>query len=134
MKRAKLHRFGVALACLSLTWAAGAATPSDNNAQADSGAGMLGFTTSGAAKEKNLEQRFDSLLSASEMRGWLKQLSSGPNQVGSPHDKANAEFLLAQFRKWGWDAHFETFDVLYPTPTHELVELVAPTKFKATLH
>ena len=132
MKRAKLHGVGVALACLGLTCAAGAATPPQAGARADTG--MLGFAAGGAAREKNLEQRFDSLLSASEMRGWLKQLSSAPNQVGSPHDKANAEFLLAQFKKWGWDAHIETFDVLYPTPTHELVELVAPAKFKAALH
>ena len=131
MKRAKLQGFGVALACLSLTCAASAATPSGNN---HASPGMLGFTTSGAAQEKSLEQRFDALLSASDMRTWLKQLSSEPNQVGSPHDKANAEFLLAQFRQWGWDAHIETFDVLYPTPKQELVELVAPTHFKATLH
>ncbi|MGH8215156.1 MAG: M28 family peptidase, partial [Rhodanobacteraceae bacterium] len=131
MKRAKLQGFGVALACLSLSFAAGAATPSGDN-HAD--AGMLGFTASGAAQEKSLEQKFDSLLSASDMRGWLKQLSSEPNQVGSPHDKANAEFLLAQFKQWGWDAHIETFDVLYPTPKQELVELVAPTHFKASLH
>jgi N-acetylated-alpha-linked acidic dipeptidase len=131
MKRAKLQRFGVALACLSLTCAAGAAAPSGDN-HAD--AGMLGFTASGVAQEQSLEQRFDALLSASDMRAWLKQLSSEPNQVGSPHDKANAEFLLAQFRQWGWDAHIETFDVLYPTPKQELVELVAPTHFKATLH
>ncbi len=77
---------------------------------------MLGFTTTGAAQQRQLERQFDSMLSASEMRGWLKQLSSEPNQVGSPHDKANAEWMLAQFKKWGWDAHVETFDVLHPTP------------------
>ncbi|MGH8144727.1 MAG: transferrin receptor-like dimerization domain-containing protein [Rhodanobacteraceae bacterium] len=126
------RKFGVALACLSLTCTAGVATPpASGNA---GGSGMLGFTTSGAASEKNLEQRFDALLSASEMRGWLKRMSSEPNQVGSPHDKANAEFMLSLFKKWGWDAHIEKFDVLYPTPKQELVELVAPTHFKATLH
>ncbi|MGH8295080.1 MAG: hypothetical protein ACRETZ_06245 [Steroidobacteraceae bacterium] len=62
----------------------------------------LGFTAAGASRERALERRFDAQLSAPEMRAWLKHLSSEPNQVGSPHDKANAEFLLAQFRKWGW--------------------------------
>ncbi|HET9819482.1 MAG TPA: transferrin receptor-like dimerization domain-containing protein [Rhodanobacteraceae bacterium] len=131
MNQAKLHRLGAALACLALTCAAGAATPPQD---VPTGNAMLGFTADGAAQQRNLEKQFDALLSASDMRGWLEQLSSKPNQVGSPHDKANAEFLLAQFKQWGWDAHIETFDVLYPTPTHELVELVAPTKFKATLH
>ncbi|MGH8190164.1 MAG: transferrin receptor-like dimerization domain-containing protein [Rhodanobacteraceae bacterium] len=126
------RKLGVALACLSLTCVAGAEPSS--SAPAPAATAMLGFTSAGAGQERSLEQRFDSLLDASEMRAWLKQLSSEPNQVGSPHDKANAEWLLAQFKQWGWDAHIETFDVLYPTPTHELVELVAPTHFKAALH
>ena len=60
-------------------------------------------------------------------------MSSGPNQVGSPHDKANAEFMLQKFRDWGWDAQIETFNVLYPTPKHESLQLIAPRKFTARL-
>src|SRR5690242_3203234 len=130
MKSVYVRKVGVALACLSLTCIAGAATPP----AAPGASGMLGFTASGTTQQRQLEQRFDSLLSASEMRDWLKRLSSEPNQVGSPHDKANAEWMLAQFKQWGWDARIEKFDVLYPTPKQELVELVAPTRFKATLH
>src|SRR5690348_16319140 len=89
-------KLGTALACLSLTCAAGAPPP-------PSSSGMLGFTSSGVTQQQQLERRFDSLLSASEMRDWLKQMSSEPNHVGSPHDKANAEWMLAQFKKWGWE-------------------------------
>ncbi|HEX7324827.1 MAG TPA: transferrin receptor-like dimerization domain-containing protein [Rhodanobacteraceae bacterium] len=124
------RKIGVALACLLLAGTAGAATP----AETGDATVMLGFAAPGAARQQQLEQRFDGLLSATEMRVWMQRMSSEPNQVGSPHDKANAEFMLAEFRKWGWDAHIERFDVLYPTPVHELVELVAPTHFKATLH
>src|SRR6476661_6892391 len=53
-------------------------------------------------------------------------MSSEPNHVGSPHDKANAEMELALFKQWGWDAHIEQFDVLYPTPISTTVELIAP--------
>ena len=127
------RRIFVGLRCLSLTClVAGTAMPQP--AMTPTGSDMLGFTASGAAQERDLEQRFDAQLSAGDMRDWLRTLSSQPNQVGSPHDKANAEFLLAQFRKWGWDARIETFDVLYPTPKQELVELTAPTIFKAALH
>lgn len=132
MRRGILSGSLLALACAMFVCAAGAATPSPGSSSRDSR--LLGFTSSGAVHEKNLEHQFDAMLSASEMRGWLKQLSSEPNQVGSPHDKANAEFLLKLFRKWGWDAHIEQFDVLYPTPKKELVELVSPTRFKAKLH
>ena len=132
MPAAVMRKFGVGLTCLSLTCLAGAAMPASD--VTPTGSDMLGFTSSGAAQERDRERRFDAQLSAPEMREWLRQLSSGPNQVGSPHDKANAEFMLALFKKWGWDARIEQFDVLYPTPKQELVEMTAPKVFKAALH
>jgi len=92
-------------------------------------ADLEGFSSAAAAAEMQLEQRFDSDLSAADLRSWLEQMSSAPNHVGSPHDKANAEFELAKFKEWGWDASIETFSVLYPTPKEVSVELVAPTHF-----
>jgi N-acetylated-alpha-linked acidic dipeptidase len=94
---------------------------------------LEGFSSVAAAAETQLEQRFDSDLSAADLRSWLEQMTSAPNHVGSPHDKANAEFELAKFKEWGWDASIETFSVLYPTPKEVSVELVAPTHFKALL-
>ena len=73
-----------------------------------------------------LERSFDSLINPADQQQWLQQMSSEPNHVGSPHDKANAEFELAMFKQWGWDAHIEQFDVLYPTPISTTVELIAP--------
>ncbi|HEY0801159.1 MAG TPA: hypothetical protein VGD54_09960, partial [Steroidobacteraceae bacterium] len=103
-------------------------------ADAPAGANDLeGFSSTGAAAEVQLEQRFDADLSAADLRAWLQQMSSAPNHVGSAHDKANAEFQLAKFREWGWDANIETFSVLYPTPREVSVELIAPTQFKARL-
>jgi len=96
--------------------------------------GMLGFNASGAAAQKSLEQRFDALLDPADQREWLKQMSAAPNQVGSPHDKANAEFMLAKFKEWGWDAHIETFNVLYPTPKKVALELKGPHPYTAKLH
>ncbi|MFA5965113.1 MAG: transferrin receptor-like dimerization domain-containing protein [Sphingomonas sp.] len=75
-----------------------------------------------------VEAAFDSGVSSADQLEWLKAMSSAPNQVGSPHDKANADFMLAKFREWGWDAHIETFQVLYPTPISTTVEMVAPEK------
>jgi N-acetylated-alpha-linked acidic dipeptidase len=94
---------------------------------------MLGFEAGNARAEATLEARFDANLDAREMRGWLERMSAEPNQIGSPHDKANAEFMLAQFRSWGWDARIETFYVLYPTPKHVALELEAPHRYRATL-
>jgi N-acetylated-alpha-linked acidic dipeptidase len=79
-----------------------------------------------AGEPQALEQRFDTLISPADQQQWLQQMSSAPNHVGAPHNKANAEMQLALFRQWGWDARIEQFDVLYPTPVSTTVELVTP--------
>jgi N-acetylated-alpha-linked acidic dipeptidase len=63
----------------------------------------------------------------------MKRLSARPHHVGSPYDKENAEWILSRFKEWGWKAHIENFEVLFPTPKERLVELVEPTKFTAKL-
>jgi N-acetylated-alpha-linked acidic dipeptidase len=80
-----------------------------------------------------VERQFDAALSAAEMASWMKTMAAEPNHVGAPHNKANAEMVLAQFRDWGWDAHIETFEVLYPTPISQTLELLGPEPFRATL-
>lgn len=94
---------------------------------------LFGFTPEQASAERALEQRFDAGIDAADLRGWLKTLSSEPNHVGSPHDKANAEHVRDLFRQWGWDAQIETFEVLYPTLKQHTLEMVGPTKFVASL-
>jgi N-acetylated-alpha-linked acidic dipeptidase len=104
-------------------------------AAAGASAGPLaGFTAENAARQQALEAQFDKALSGEEMKGWLETLSSEPNHVGSPHDKANADLMLAKFKSWGWDARIETFEILYPTPVAEKLELLGPHPFTAALH
>jgi N-acetylated-alpha-linked acidic dipeptidase len=83
--------------------------------------------------QAEVERQFDAALNGAEMAGWMKIMAAEPNHVGSPHNKANAEMILAQFKEWGWDAHIETFQVLYPTPISQTVELLGPEPFAATL-
>ena len=118
------------LAALGTAASSGADAPGSANAQS---AAPFGFGAAEGARELALEQRFDGALDPSELRGWLKTLSAEPNHVGSPHDKANAEYVRDLFKQWGWDAHIEVFDVLYPTLKQHTLELVAPTRFTASL-
>jgi N-acetylated-alpha-linked acidic dipeptidase len=113
---------------ISLLVAAAAALAADA-----AGPAMFGFTAAEAPDQRSLEQRFDAQLDPAELRAWLKNLSSEANQVGAPHDRANAEFVRDLLRKWGWDAQIETFEVLYPTLKQHTLELIAPTHFTATL-
>jgi N-acetylated-alpha-linked acidic dipeptidase len=97
------------------------------------GVPLTGFTAAGSASELALERRFDAELDPQLLREWLKSFSSDANHVGSPHDKANAEAMRQMLESWGWDAHIETFQVLYPTPKREVLELVAPMRYTAKL-
>ena len=78
------------------------------------------------ADPQALEKTFDALINPAEQQQWLQRMSAAPNHVGSPHDKANADWQLEMFKQFGWDAHIERFDVLYPTPISTTVELIAP--------
>jgi N-acetylated-alpha-linked acidic dipeptidase len=73
------------------------------------------------------EKALDASVSSADQMAWLKDMASAPNHVGSAHDKANAEFILAKFKEWGWDAKIERFDVLYPTPLETRLELIGGT-------
>ena len=92
----------------------------------------FGASTPAPDDESVLEHNFDAFIHPNDLRDWMKLLAAEPNHVGSPHDKANAEASW-QFKDWGWDAHIETFDVLYPTPISESLDLIGPKPFKATL-
>ncbi|WP_411286501.1 transferrin receptor-like dimerization domain-containing protein [Phenylobacterium sp.] len=93
------------------------------------------FGAAQAQPNRDLESRFDAQIDNAEMGRWLKTMAAEPNHVGAPHNKANADMTLAQFKAWGWDAKIETFWVLYPTPLEVSLELVSGegAPFKATL-
>ena len=94
---------------------------------------LIGFKAASSTAELEGERAFDSSIDPAELRSWLEQMSSEPNQVGSPHDKANADFMLGKFKEWGWEARIETFYVLYPTPKSESLELLAPAPYATRL-
>ncbi len=94
---------------------------------------MLGYSAQSARAQRDLEQKFRAIPSPQNMRDFMQRLSARPHHVGSAYGRQNAEWILAQFKQWGWDARIETFDVLFPTPRERLVELVEPVKFTAKL-
>jgi len=94
---------------------------------------LRGFFPQSIQAERDLEARFKAMPDPARMREAMRRLSARPHHVGSPYDKDNAEWILNQFKSYGWDAHIENFDVLFPTPVERIVELVAPTTFKASL-
>ena len=100
---------------------------------APDGAPIRGFSDAAAAEQRALEARFDSNLKASNLREWMQRLSARPHHVGSPYGKDNAEFMAGLFRSWGFQTRIEEFKVLFPTPKVRVLEMVAPTRYQATL-
>jgi N-acetylated-alpha-linked acidic dipeptidase len=94
---------------------------------------IRGFSTQSAQAERQLETKFRAVPEPDSMREAMRFLSARPHHLGSARDSVNADWLLQRFRSWGWDAHIETFRVLFPTPVERVVELVTPNRFRATL-
>ena len=94
---------------------------------------LQGFSSTAAQAEREWEGKFRSIPSPDNLRDYMKRLSARPHHVGSAYDKENAEWILSRFKEWGWDAHIENFEVLFPTPQERLVELIEPTRFRAKL-
>jgi N-acetylated-alpha-linked acidic dipeptidase len=94
---------------------------------------LRGYSSQDSQQQKDWEKKFRDGIVPDNIRENMRRLSARPHHVGSPYDKDNAEWILAKFKAYGWDAHIETFSVLFPTPKERLVELVEPTKFTAKL-
>ncbi|HET9399860.1 MAG TPA: PA domain-containing protein, partial [Candidatus Acidoferrales bacterium] len=92
-----------------------------------------GYSADSSAAENGWEVKFRAIPDPNRMRDSMKLLSAHPHHVGSPYDQENAQWILKQFQSYGWDAHIETFKVLFPTPQERVVEMTEPTRFTAKL-
>ena len=94
---------------------------------------LPGYTAQSFKAEREWEKKFQDGIVRENLRENMRRLSARPHHVGSPYDKENAEWILSKFKEWGFDAHIETFQVLFPTPKERVVELMQPTQFRAKL-
>ncbi len=94
---------------------------------------LRGYTQPAAASEIQWEKKFRAIPQQDRLRENMRRLSARPHHVGSPYDKSNAEWILAQLKSWGLDAKIEVFDTLFPTPLERSLELLEPVRYKAKL-
>ena len=94
---------------------------------------MRGYSGARSAAEVQWEQKFQAIPDPARLRENMHRLSARPHHVGSPYDKDNAEWLLAQLKSFGLDAKIEPFEALFPTPKSRRLELLGPTMFTAKL-
>ncbi|HKO14118.1 MAG TPA: M28 family peptidase, partial [Acidobacteriaceae bacterium] len=99
----------------------------------DSGHVLRGYTPQDSATEVSWEQKFRAIPEADRIRETMRRLSARPHHLGSPYDKDNAEWLLAQLESYGIDAKIEQFSTLFPTPKSRKLELLGAQPFTAKL-
>ena len=95
---------------------------------------LYGFSSTNSESELKLEAAFRAIPDPANLRQYMERLTARPHHVGSPYDKANAEWIQAQMTTWGWDSAIETFDILFPTPKTRVLEMVEPVSYTALLH
>jgi N-acetylated-alpha-linked acidic dipeptidase len=94
---------------------------------------VMPFSLVSKAQSQSWEQKFRALPSAERLKDYMRFLSAEPHHLGSAQDKKNAEWMRDKFKSWGLEATIEEYEVLFPTPKERVLELLAPTKFTATL-
>jgi N-acetylated-alpha-linked acidic dipeptidase len=94
---------------------------------------LAGYSANSSTSELTWEKKLQDGIVAENLRASMQHLSARPHHVGSPYDQDNSQWILAKFKEAGFDAHIETFQVLFPTPKERIVELVEPTHFRARL-
>lgn len=94
---------------------------------------IMGFTDANATRQRDWEKQYDAQLNATNQDTWMQFLTSHPHHVGSPQDKANAEYMAGLFRSWGYQTEIDEYYVLFPTPKFRSLELLGPKPYKAKL-
>src|ERR1700749_1683314 len=75
---------------------------------ADTTPAMRGYSESGATSELQWEKKFRAIPQQDRLRENMRRLSARPHHVGSPYEKDNAEWILAQLKSWGLAAKTDT--------------------------
>lgn len=103
------------------------------SAAASENSRLAGYSSQSSKTERDWEKKLQAGVVAENLRQSMQRLTARPHHVGSAYDKENADWLLSQFKAFGFDARIETFQVLFPTPKERIVEMIEPTKFRAKL-
>ncbi len=94
---------------------------------------IRGFDPASQTAEVKWEQEARAVPDAGRVRNFIEKLSNRAHLAGTPASKQTAEYLLAQLKEYGLDAHIEQFEALLPTPRARSLEMVEPEHFTAKL-
>jgi N-acetylated-alpha-linked acidic dipeptidase len=105
-----------------------------SGAPESAGGAIYGFTARSAARQRSLERRFLTLPSPEKARAAHAFLTAEPHVAGSPRDRVLAEWVRDRWREYGLERiEITEHEVLLPYATEVQVEMVAPTRWRASL-
>lgn len=94
---------------------------------------ISGFASEAATQQIIWEEKFDKSMNTANIDKLIKDMAARPHHVGSPGDKAVAEYIQQFFQNLGYDSKIEVLYSLFSTPKERLLEMNGTTKFKALL-
>lgn len=94
---------------------------------------LRGYTAEHSTAELDWEKKFQALPDTRRLHDNMQRLTARPHHVGSPYDKDNAEWMLAQLKSFGLDAKIEPFEALFPTPKSRSLKLLGDHPYTAKL-
>jgi N-acetylated-alpha-linked acidic dipeptidase len=116
-----------ALACIALPISLPfTLQPANNNS-------VRGFDPASQLEELKWEEQARAIPDAARVRAFIEKLSNQAHLAGTPQSKETAEYILAQLREYGLDAHIEQYEAVLPQPRSRALEMTAPVQFRAKL-
>ena len=79
------------------------------------------------------DERYRTLPEAEAIGQYMARLSARPHHVGSAYTRDNVEWMRSKLTEWGWRPASNPMTSCFPRRGRRLLEMVAPTRFKATL-
>jgi N-acetylated-alpha-linked acidic dipeptidase len=94
---------------------------------------IRGFSPDQFAAQRDREAKARAMIQPERIRTYMERMSADPHHAGSPGSRAVAEYASALLKEWGIESRIDSFEAMMPYPTARILEMTAPTAYKATL-
>ena len=91
---------------------------------------LRGFLPEHVSAERKLEEKYQAIPDPTRIEDDLRHLTAEPHLAGTEASHQVAEWLLDQYRSFGFDAQIVTYSAWIPLPNEIKIDLVAPIKKK----
>src|SRR5262245_14504991 len=92
-----------------------------------------GFRGAAWERQQALEAKLRATPDPARIGAYMSRMAAEPHHAGSAAGRSVAHYALGLFKKFGFSAHIETFDVYLPYPKERRVELIEPVAYKLRL-